>query len=244
MNTQWNHAAIFQVRRRGSVTDEVADHLRRRIVSGDLPVASRLPSIRTMARLYGVSVPTMFAAVHVVAGLGLLHVSHGIGTFVARPRSHAALLNHACQTATPFELAVLRATIDATIPGIAARQMKLLPPNRLPRTLLDLSFLAMERSAARNGYAEGLLRADAAFHCAIAASVRGAEITVSLYQRLHQRLVPTLRSVADVEAADLDLDTAHSRLARAILDGEERMASRLARGIARRELASLNDNLG
>jgi DNA-binding GntR family transcriptional regulator len=116
LKTTWAQVANFQPQRRIALVAEVADHLRRRIVSGELAFGWRLPSITTKARLDGVSPATMHAAVHIVASLGLLRIRHGVGVFVERPRSAAAQLNHAWMHASPAELGLLRAAIDANAP--------------------------------------------------------------------------------------------------------------------------------
>jgi len=186
----------------------------------------------------------MHAAVHALAALGFLRISHGVGMFVARPRSHAAILDHAWQNATPMELALMRAAIDERMPVVVAMQVDSQPAVRLPRTLSDISFLAHERSVCRSGYADVFIQADLAFHRTVAASVRGTEVTVGLHQHIGRRMLPALLPVADVLASDEDLDAAHLQLVGAILAGEPMTTARLARFIARRELGSLGRALG
>jgi DNA-binding FadR family transcriptional regulator len=244
LNAQWAEAATFVPPRRGSVAQAIADHVRRRIVTGDLAVGRQLPSIANMATLFGVSVPTMQAAVHVLASIGLVRVSHGVGTFVTRPRDGAALLNHAWLQASTAELAFMRAAIDRHMPVVVAQLARTKPTNRLPTTLSDISLWAYERSAARYGFPEHFLRSDLRFHLEIARSVRGAEVTSDLCRRIGERLLPRLMGVADVQAADDDLDEMHRGLAASILDGQAITAARLAGCVTRREMRSLNESLG
>ena len=244
MKTQWAHAATFHLPRRNSLVQTIADHLRRRIVSGDLPLGRRLPPIHKLASLYGVSTPTMHAAIHAVEALGLIRTRHGVGVFVARPRSDAAVLNHAWMRGSPRELALLRSTIDVHAPAIAARAVSRAPTGRLLRALGDLPFLAGERSAARTGYAEDFLEADLAFHHAVVSRVRGAEMIASVHRTIGHRLIPALLPVADAQASDADLDRAHHDLAAAILEGRPASAARTARMIAKRELDPLDGTLG
>jgi DNA-binding FadR family transcriptional regulator len=244
LNTQWADAATFHLRRRNSLVREISDHLRRRIVSGDLPFDRRLPPIRQLAPLYGVSIPTMHAAIHAVEALGLLRTRHGVGVFVARPRSAAAVLNHAWMDASPIELALLRSVIDTQAPAIAARKVRQSKGRRLPRGIEDLGFIAGERSAARTGYADVFLNADLAFHRAVVSCVRDAEMMASVHQTIGQRLLPSLLPVAGRQASDPTLDRAHRDLTTAILGGRPTSAARLARMIARREMDSLGESLG
>jgi DNA-binding FadR family transcriptional regulator len=229
---------------RGSLVQRITDHLRRRIVSGDLPVGRRLPSMRKLAALYGVSLPTMHATINALAALGLVRISHGVGVFVARPRSHAALLNHAWQQASPTELGLMRAAIDRDAPIIVAKIVQRGPDARLPGRLSELNFLAHERSSHRHDWPEDFLRADLEFHRAIASSIRGSEIVASLYARLGSRLIEHLMPVADLQAGDAELHEAHVAMSTAILDGRPISAGRLAHAIARRELRSLGRTLG
>jgi GntR family transcriptional regulator len=66
---------------------QLADDLRRRIASEGL---TRLPSQRTLEQEYGVSLPTVQAAVNLLITEGLVRVSPGKGTFVVREERPAA----------------------------------------------------------------------------------------------------------------------------------------------------------
>jgi DNA-binding FadR family transcriptional regulator len=229
-------AAAFTRRRNRPLIEQVADHLRRRIVSGDIGPDRQLPSMRRLARMYGVSLPTMHAAIHSLAAVGFVRISHGLGTFVSRPRSAATVLIYACKEATPFELAAIRATIDQRMPIVAAQSVRAARNGRLPRHLEDLTFLASERSTSRNdGFAERFVRADLQFHQEIVANAKGVEVGESLYEHIGLRLMPQLTAAADDLAADIGLDEAHRELATAIIDGAVIPAARLAGAIARRE---------
>lgn len=219
---------------------EVTDHLRRRIVSDELGPDRQLPSMRRLARLYGVGLPTMQGALHALATLGFVRITHGVGVFVARPRSEATVLVYAFQEATPFELAAIRATIDERMPILAAQVVKRANGGRLPGTVRDIPFFAGERSSSRYDVpAEAFVRADLRFHRAIVMSVKGAEISGSLYEQLGLRLMPQLVAAAAEQAHDRGLDQAHLALATAIIDRELVAAARLARAIARREAESV-----
>lgn len=244
MNTQWSDATNFHLRRSKPLPQAIADQLRRRIVSGNLPVGRRLPSLRKLAALYGVSLPTVYAAVQALAALGFVQISHGVGVYVSRPRSGAALLNHAFQNASTHELGLMRAAIDERMAEAAARTVERGPATAVPRRVRDLSFLAAERAARRSGYANEFLKADTAFHGAIAACVPGAEVAASAYEQIGRRLLPALLAVAERHAHDDALHSAHARLATAIMDGMPREAARIARAISQRELRALEGTLG
>ena len=77
----------------------------------------------------------------------------------------------------------------------------------------------------------------------VAAAVPGAEILATLYQRLVDRLRPGLLAAADRQR-DEGLAILHVELAEAIRDGRPLSAARLARAVARREFAALEEALG
>jgi GntR family transcriptional regulator, transcriptional repressor for pyruvate dehydrogenase complex len=239
LNAQWHEAANFPRQRRTALAQDIADHLRRRIVTGDLHVGQRLPGIHRLATLFGVSSPTAQSAIHILRALGFVRVSHGNGTYVARPRGGAATLTYAFLKASTTELAEMRAAIDRRVPAVVARAVASGQRSRLPRTLSDISFLAGERAMARHMGPESYLRADLAFHEAIIRSVRGLEATREVYASIGERLGPALLGAADLIAADEGLDGAHRQLAAVILGGSTLSAERLARDIAERELRPL-----
>jgi GntR family transcriptional repressor for pyruvate dehydrogenase complex len=244
LHTHWAEAAIFRPPRRGSLAQAITDHLRRRIVSGDLPAGRRLPSVRKLAHLFKVSVPTIESAIHALATLGFVRISRGVGIYVASPRDQTALLNYVWRAASIAELGVVRAAIDERAAPLVARQVATHPELRLPRTLADINFFAHERSLSRIGGPQSFLDADLMFHNVVLASLRGFEIGPAIYERVCDRLGPALLAVADVQSADAELDHAHLALTSAILDGDAAAATRLARTMAGRELRSLEVTLG
>ncbi|MGH2380861.1 MAG: FadR/GntR family transcriptional regulator, partial [Candidatus Limnocylindria bacterium] len=188
MHTQWTDAALFRPPRRGTLAQAIADHIRRRIVTGDISPGRRLPSIRMLARLFAVSVPTIESAVQALVALGFVRVSHGVGIFVAEAKDHTALLRYVWRVATTHELAMVRAAIDERAPAVVAAQVATQPPIRMPRTLSDIGFFAHERSIQRSGDPESFLEADVRFHCTVLASMRGIEVGPALYEGVLKRL--------------------------------------------------------
>lgn len=243
LHTQWSEAAIFRPTGRSSLAHQITDQLRRRIVAGDLAAGRRLPSIRRLASLYGVSVPTIESAVHALVTLGLVRVSRGVGVFVTRPTEQTILAAYAWRNADVRELGTVRASIDERAPALVAQRVHDQPTPRLPRRLFDINLFAVERAMQRES-PEQFVRADLAFHGAIAESLRGNELTASVYETVAERLTPSLIAVADVMAADQRLQAAHVALTAAILDGRVLAAARLGRLVAGVERAALDRGLG
>ena len=74
---------------RESFVRQVANHLRERITSGELPQGERLHS-ETIARIYAVSKRTANRALTALEGEGLVAVVPSRGTFVARKATRNA----------------------------------------------------------------------------------------------------------------------------------------------------------
>lgn len=200
--------------------------------------------MRKLAGLYGVSVPTVRAAIHALDVLGFVRTAHGVGVFVTSPKDHTAVLNYVWRNASISELAIIRATIDERTAPILAAQVSALPDIRLPRNLAEVNFLVHERSMHRIGDPRSFLKADFAFHRSLLDAVRGVEIGPELYRHVADRMIESLMPVADAQAANADLDSDHLQLAAAVLGGEVPRTRRLARRIARVELRSLGLTLG
>ena len=243
LKAQWHEARIFRARPREPVAQDIADALRRRIVTGDLPADHRLPSMQKLAAWYGVSLPTMQASLHILRAIGLIRVMPGVGTFVTRPRQHGAALNHAWLRASPGELGLMRYAIDSQLPIVVARNIRASDRNLLPRNVAALPFLAMERSIARHSWPETYVTADIAFHRSVAAALPGAEIMATVYQRVADRLKPSLLAAVGGQR-HADLSALHVAMAQAIHDGRPQTAARLARSVARHELTALEKALG
>lgn len=192
-----------------------------------------------LAQLYGVCVPTVSSALHILSALGFVRITPGVGTFVRRAVAPIAELNHGWIHATPMELALLRATLDRQLAVAAAGLIASAPTERLPPALEDLGFLTLERQWSGHAWAEDFLRADFAYHAAIARAVRGAEVTAALYGFLAERLLAHLVPHAERQIADQELSDLHRGLTEAIVNGQPTRAGRLAGEIARREAASV-----
>ena len=69
--------------KRSSLPVDIADRMRRRILSGELPPGTRLPGHRELAQLYGVSVGSVREAIDMLVSGGLIETQAGRGTYVA-----------------------------------------------------------------------------------------------------------------------------------------------------------------
>jgi len=63
---------------------QIANELRQRITSGDLPAGARLPSIMSLMQEYGVARNTARRALAILEDEGLIEIVHGWGSFVRK----------------------------------------------------------------------------------------------------------------------------------------------------------------
>jgi GntR family transcriptional repressor for pyruvate dehydrogenase complex len=114
--------------RQGSSFDEVVSQLRGMIHSGELRPGDRLPPERDLAKLLGVSRPTLRAGISSLAAVGVLQPRRGAGTFVVESEGSPALdssplrLMAALQRFTSAEMFEARRSLEMEIAGLAAER--------------------------------------------------------------------------------------------------------------------------
>src|SRR5437763_15490918 len=77
--------------RRGRTSEEVVTQLREMIHRGELRPGDRLPPERDLAKMLGVSRPTLRAGLRSLAAVGVLQSRQGAGTFVVEAGASPAL---------------------------------------------------------------------------------------------------------------------------------------------------------
>jgi GntR family transcriptional repressor for pyruvate dehydrogenase complex len=114
--------------RQGTTFDEVVSQLREMIHSGELRPGDRLPPERDLAKLLGVSRPTLRAGISSLAAVGVLQPRRGAGTFVVESEGSPALdssplrLMAALQKFTSAEMFEARRSLEMEIAGLAAER--------------------------------------------------------------------------------------------------------------------------
>lgn len=113
---------------RGKTSEEVVSQLREMIHRGELHPGDRLPPERDLAKLLGVSRPTLRAGIRSLSAVGILQSRQGAGTFVVQsegppqldssPLSLMASL-HGFTSAEMFEA---RQSLEMAIAGLAAER--------------------------------------------------------------------------------------------------------------------------
>ena len=115
-------------KRRGTTAEEVAVQLSGMLHRGELRPGDRLPPERDLAKMLGVSRPTVRAGISVLTAVGVLRSRPGAGTFVVEAQGSPSLDGgplrmmaslHGCTSAEMFEA---RQSLEMAIAGLAAER--------------------------------------------------------------------------------------------------------------------------
>src|SRR6185295_2358347 len=115
-----------ETERRGQTSEGVVMHLRGMIHRGELRSGDRLPPERDLAKLLGVSRPTLRAGIRSLSTVGILQSRQGAGTFVAEAEESPTLdssplrLLSALHGFTSDEMFEARLALEKSIAGMAA----------------------------------------------------------------------------------------------------------------------------
>jgi len=199
----------------GSTAEVVLAKIRRMIETGELKLGDRLPAERHLAERFKMSRGSLRAALHSIAGMGLLQFRHGSGTYITDgppvlsegPLSLLARLHGF----TDDEMFEARRQLEVGVAGLAAERAT---PEQHTRMLANI-----------NGMAEALkdpqkyLLHDVEFHREIAAAsnnpILGAlvEMVATTLYRQRRQTVSHARDLGDSLAM-------HRRIYRAIAAGD------------------------
>ncbi len=114
--------------RHGTTSEEVISQLREMIHRGDLRPGDRLPPERDLARMLGVSRPTLRAGIRSLAAVGVLQSRQGAGTFVVKSEGPPSLdssplrLMASLHGFTPAEMFEARRSLEMAVAGLAAKR--------------------------------------------------------------------------------------------------------------------------
>ena len=114
--------------RRGTTFDEVVSQLQEMIHRGELRPGDRLPPERDLAKLLGVSRPTLRAGISSLAAVGILQSRQGAGTFVVGADGPPTLdsnplrLMAALHGFGPSEMFEARRSLEMAVAGLAAER--------------------------------------------------------------------------------------------------------------------------
>lgn len=112
-----------------STAEEVASRLRDMIHSGELSAGDKLPPERDLAKILGVSRPTLRAGIRSLSAVGILFSKQGAGTFVAARDESPTLdssslrMLSALHGFTSDEMFEARMALEMSIAGMAAKRV-------------------------------------------------------------------------------------------------------------------------
>lgn len=113
----------------GTTSEEVVAQLREMIHRGELAAGDRLPPERDLAKLLGVSRPTLRAGIRSLATVGILQSRQGAGTFVAEVEESPTLdssplkMMAALHGFTSDEMFEARLSLEMSIAALAAERV-------------------------------------------------------------------------------------------------------------------------
>ena len=195
----------------GSTAEVVLGRIRRMIETGELKPGDRLPAERDLSERFSMSRPSLRAALHSLAGMGLLQFRHGSGTYItegppALSEGPLALLA-SLHGLTDDEMFEARMQLEVGVAGLAAERAT---PAQLIRMQAEITGMA---GAMRDPHA--YLVHDIDFHRTIAAASHNpilaalVEMVSNILYRQRQKTV--------ARARDLEPSLAmHRRIYRAI----------------------------
>lgn len=112
----------------GTTAEEVISQLREMIHRGELRAGDRLPPERDLAKLLGVSRPTLRAGIRSLAAVGVLRSRQGAGTFVVKADGPPSLdssplrLMASLHGFTSEEMFEARRSLEMAVAGLAAER--------------------------------------------------------------------------------------------------------------------------
>lgn len=103
-------------------TEHVADHLLRRITSGDWALNSQIPTESALSETLGVGRSTIREAVRSLVRMGMLETARGRGTFVRATSPVNTVLSLYLQAHSAADILELRRAVEVEAAGLAARR--------------------------------------------------------------------------------------------------------------------------
>jgi GntR family transcriptional regulator, transcriptional repressor for pyruvate dehydrogenase complex len=224
----------------GTTAQEVVTRLREMIQSGEILAGDRLPPERDLAKLLGVSRPTLRAGLRSLSAVGILQSRQGAGTFVAEAEESPTLdssslrLMAALHGFTADEMFEARLSLEMSIAGFAAERATSKQIKQMAEEIAEMDASLDE--------AEQYLTHDRRFHQIIAAASGNRILTAMLnmvatilfeYQSNHVKHAKDLQ-----ESAEQNCDIYHAIRERNAEGAREAMHDYLfkAQAVQRREV--------
>ncbi|WP_433530843.1 FadR/GntR family transcriptional regulator [Micromonospora sp. CA-263727] len=205
---------------RGRRVRETIAQLRQRIMDGEWPVGSRIPTEPQLVDALGVGRNTVREAVRALAHAGVLECRQGSGTYVLSTDELAPVVARRLTDDRMAEVIEVRRAFEVEAARLAARR-------RTPGDLDALDgALAAREAAWRGGRVAEFVEADAALHMAVVAAAHNGMLA-ELYASVGAALRSTVaHATGDALTPERHVD--HARLVAAIRAGDPELAAREA----------------
>jgi len=205
------------------LSDSAADQLVELIRSGRLLEGTRLPSEREMVNLLGVSRNSYREAIRVLETMGFLRVVSGAGSWV-REKPAWAGANLATGWLTMherhvFDLLEVRDALDVKAVALAGLRGTDMQHENIKRQTDCI------RRAAEADDVDEILRADSAFHAAVA-EASGNRVLIEALASVYESLLETRRAMISIPGRLRRTVVEHKALADAILSRDSDAAAR------------------
>lgn len=199
--------------------DHITADIERQILEGQLKPGDRLPHERALAEQYQVSRAVVRDAIAVLVERGLVEVHPGRGTFVAEAHPATALetLSRLLRRSewSIGELLEARYFLEIRTAGLAAR--------RAEASDLQAIAAALARMIEHRGRPLAFVRADVAFHEAVAAAAKNRVLS-SYLACIRELLVEAMLAGTALPQAMDNAIAAHTAILEAIRQRDERAA--------------------
>ncbi|TYC06517.1 FadR family transcriptional regulator [Micromonospora sp. WP24] len=205
---------------RGQRIRETIAQLRERILAGEWPVGSRIPTEPQLVAALGVGRNTVREAVRALQHAGVLECRQGSGTYVVSTDELAPVVARQLTGDRVTEVIEVRRAFEVEAARLAALR-------RTPEDLVALDdALAAREAAWHGGRADEFVEADVVLHTAVVAAAHNrmlAELYASFGAALRSSLAETMGGALTAEQY---ID--HARMVDAIRAGDPERAAREA----------------
>jgi DNA-binding FadR family transcriptional regulator len=202
--------------RRPGLIEQVAEDMRERIVSGDWPVGSRVPTEPELAALVGAGRNTVREAVQSLVHAGLLERRQGSGTYVLATSELPSAMERQFACASQRDILEVRQALEIVAASLAARR-------RTEGEAAQLRALLAKRTAAvASGDLDAMVATDVDLHRFIS-ELAGNRVLSELYGTVLGAVVDNIR----FNFSHLGQEgNSHEDLVEAIARGDARAAAR------------------
>ncbi|SCE83610.1 FadR/GntR family transcriptional regulator [Micromonospora mirobrigensis] len=202
---------------RGHRVRQTITQLRERILGGEWPVGTRIPTEPQLVAALGVGRNTVREAVRALVHAGVLEPRQGSGTYVVSTDELAPVVARRLTDDRMAEVVEVRRAFEVEAARLAATR-------RTPADLAALdAALAAREAAWRAGRVDEFVEADAALHTAVVAAAHNGMLA-ELYASVGAALRSTVaQAMGDALTPERYVD--HGRLVAAIADGDPARAA-------------------